>query len=74
MERVALVTGSTSNVGKGIAEILSKDGFLVIVTSRHEGEAKEIVDHLSKKGDSYQVDFSNAEQIADLFSFLKKKY
>jgi NAD(P)-dependent dehydrogenase (short-subunit alcohol dehydrogenase family) len=74
MERVALVTGSTNNVGKGIAERLSKDGFLVIVTSRHGDEAKEIADHLSMKGDYCQVDFSNAEQIASLFSFLKEKY
>ncbi|MGD0329507.1 MAG: SDR family oxidoreductase [Nitrososphaeria archaeon] len=73
-ERVALVSGSTNNVGKGVAEILSKDGFLVVVTSRHEDEAKEVADHLSKKGDYYQVDFSNAEQITSLFSFLKKKY
>jgi NAD(P)-dependent dehydrogenase (short-subunit alcohol dehydrogenase family) len=74
MERVALVTGSTSNIGKGIAEKLSKDGFLVIVTSRHENEAKEVADHLPNKGEYYQVDFSNTEQIASLFSFLKKKY
>lgn len=41
MDRIALVTGSTNNVGKGIAEVLSEDGFLVIVTSRHGNEARE---------------------------------
>ena len=46
MEKVALVTGSTNNVSKGIAEILSKDGFLVIVTSRHGNDAREVADHL----------------------------
>lgn len=74
MERVALVTGSTNNVGKSIAEVLSKDSFLVVVTSRHGAEAKDVAEHLPKKGDFYQVDFSNAEQIAGLFAFLKKKY
>ena len=74
MEKLALVTGSTNNVGKGIAEILSEDGFLVIVTSRHGNEAREVAERLPKKGVSYEVDFSDAEQIAGLFSFVKEKY
>ncbi len=74
MEKIALVTGTTNNVGKGIAEILSEDGFLVIVTSRHGNEAREIADHLRKKGASYEVDFSDAGQIAGLFSFVKDRY
>ncbi len=49
MDKIALVTGSTNNVGKGIAEILSKDGFLVIVTSRHGNEAKEVAENLPKR-------------------------
>jgi NAD(P)-dependent dehydrogenase (short-subunit alcohol dehydrogenase family) len=74
MEKVALVTGSTNNVGKSIAEILSEDGFLVIVTSRHGNEAREVAERLPKKGASYEVDFSDAEEIAGLFSFVKEKY
>ena len=50
MKKVALVTGSTNNVGKGIAETLSKDGYLVIITSRHESAAKEVSEYLDKKG------------------------
>ena len=72
MEKVALVTGSTNNVGKGIAEHLAKDGFLVVITSRHGKEAKEVADNLPKKGTYYEVDFSDPEQIACLFSFVKK--
>ena len=74
MDRIALVTGSTNNVGKGIASALSKDGFLVIVTSRHGDEAKEVAAHLPRKGSYYQVDFSSAQEIENLFSFIKKQY
>ena len=74
MDRIALVTGSTNNVGKGIASTLSKDGFLVIVTSRHGDEAKEVAANLPRKGSYYQVDFSNAQEIESLFSFIKKQY
>lgn len=63
MDKIALVTGSTSNVGKGTAEVLSKDGYLVIVTSRHGSEAKEVAEKLPKKGTFYQVDYSNTQEI-----------
>ena len=64
MEKVALVTGSTNNVGKGIAEQLARDGFVVIITSRHGNEAKEIANNLVKKGMYYEVDFSDSGQIS----------
>jgi 3-oxoacyl-[acyl-carrier protein] reductase len=74
MDKIALVTGSTNNVGKGIAEILSKDGFLVIVTSRHGNEPKEVAENLPNKGAYYQVDYSDAQAIEGLFSFIKRQY
>ncbi len=74
MERIALVTGSTNNVGKAIADALSKDGFTVIVTSRHEKEAEEVAAHLAHEGNHYCIDFASAEQIAELFEWIKKTY
>lgn len=74
MEKVALVTGSTSNVGKSIAETLARDGFLVIVVSRHEDEARSVAASLPKKGAYYKVDFSDAPQIEGLFGFIRKTY
>jgi glucose 1-dehydrogenase len=74
MSKVALVTGSTSNVGKGIAEGLSRDGFLVIVTSRHEDEARDVVARLPTKGAFYKADLSDPVQIAALFAFIKNTY
>jgi NAD(P)-dependent dehydrogenase (short-subunit alcohol dehydrogenase family) len=74
MEKIGLVTGSTNNVGKGIAETLSGDGYTVIITSRRADEAKEVADRLPRKGGYYQVDFSIPEQIADLFLHIKKTY
>jgi NAD(P)-dependent dehydrogenase (short-subunit alcohol dehydrogenase family) len=74
MSRVALVTGSTNNIGKGIAIGLSRDGFLVIVTSRHEDEARDVAAYLPTKGAFFQVDFTDPEQISGLFAFVKKTY
>jgi len=74
MERVALVTGSTSNIGKAIAERLSEHGFHVIVTSRHEEEAKQVSANLPQKGSYFQVDFSEPNGIERLFAFIKGRF
>lgn len=74
MEKVALVTGSTNNIGKAIAEVLARQGFHVIVTSRHEEEAKAVSEALPGKGSYYAVDFSEAEAIRRLFSFIRERF
>jgi NAD(P)-dependent dehydrogenase (short-subunit alcohol dehydrogenase family) len=74
MEKIALVTGSTNNVGKGIAEKLASDGYLVVIVSRHEDEARKVAGDLSKKGSYFQVDLSNPEQTTALFAFIKNNF
>jgi NAD(P)-dependent dehydrogenase (short-subunit alcohol dehydrogenase family) len=41
MEKIALVTGSTNNIGKAIVEVLAGQGYHVIVTSRNGAAAKD---------------------------------
>ena len=74
MEKIALVTGSTSNIGKGIAETLSREGFHVVITSRHEEEARKVSEGLPKKGSFFRLDFSKAEEIKALFAFIKERF
>lgn len=74
MEKIALVTGSTNNIGKAIAGILSREGYHVIITSRHEEEAREVSGGLLHKGSFFRVDFSKAEEIKRLFEFIKEKF
>jgi len=73
MEKVALVTGSTSNIGKAIAEVLAGNGFHVIVTSRHEEEARTVSENLPKKGSYFAVDFAHASSIEKLFAFIRDR-
>jgi NAD(P)-dependent dehydrogenase (short-subunit alcohol dehydrogenase family) len=39
--RIALVTGSTHNIGLGIARAFAREGAKVIVHSRHEEDARK---------------------------------
>ena len=55
MEEIALVTGSTNNIGKAIAEVLARKGYHVIITSRNEDEARAVSENLPKKGSYFRV-------------------
>jgi NAD(P)-dependent dehydrogenase (short-subunit alcohol dehydrogenase family) len=74
MEQTALVTGSTNNIGKSIAEALARKGYHVIITSRNGEEAKSVSESLPVKGSFFQVDFSEVASIESLFEFIKKKF
>ena len=74
MEQVALVTGSTNNIGKSIAGTLARQGFHVIVTSRNEAEAKVVSENLAKKGSYFCVDFSEVSAIESLFKFVRNRF
>lgn len=74
MKKVALVTGSTNNIGKSIAEVLSHDGYHVIITSRNEIEAREVAKNLPQPGSYFRLDYAKAEDIKALFDFIKDKF
>jgi NAD(P)-dependent dehydrogenase (short-subunit alcohol dehydrogenase family) len=74
MEKIALVTGSTNNIGKSIAEVLASLEFHVIITSRHEEDARAVADNLPGKGSYFRVDFSEAASIESLFAFVRDRF
>ncbi|UCG84682.1 MAG: SDR family NAD(P)-dependent oxidoreductase, partial [Dehalococcoidia bacterium] len=49
-DKVAIVTGSTSGIGKSIAEGFANEGANVIICGRRQELAKGIVDELLSKG------------------------
>lgn len=73
MSEVALVTGSTSNIGEATARGLSADGYHVVVTSRHGDEARAVAESLPTSASSFEVDLSVPAEIDDLFSFVDEE-
>jgi len=71
-EKIALVTGSTHNIGLATARAFAREGAKVIVHSRHAAEAKTIAQELN--GDFFAADVAKAEQIAALFDHINKTY
>jgi NAD(P)-dependent dehydrogenase (short-subunit alcohol dehydrogenase family) len=71
-EKIALVTGSTNNIGLGIARAFAREGAKVIVHSRHREEAGKIAEEIG--GDFFAADLARPEQVEDLFAHVKEKH
>jgi NAD(P)-dependent dehydrogenase (short-subunit alcohol dehydrogenase family) len=71
-DKVALVTGSTHNIGLAIARAFAREGAKVIVHSRHEGDAKRVAEEIN--GDFFAADVTSPEQMTALFDHIKKNH
>jgi NAD(P)-dependent dehydrogenase (short-subunit alcohol dehydrogenase family) len=70
--KVALVTGSTHNIGLAIVRAFAREGAKVIVHSRHQEDAKKIAEEFN--GDCFAADVAQADRIAALFDHIKKNH
>jgi 3-oxoacyl-[acyl-carrier protein] reductase len=72
MGKVAIITGGSRGIGRGIAERLGRDGAYVVVNySGSEQDANEVVDAISDAGGksvSIQADLSKVADIHTLFA------
>ena len=71
-DKVALVTGSTHNIGLAIARAFAREGAKVVIHSRHEADAKKVAEEIG--GDWFAADVSNAEQVNSMFDHVKTKH
>lgn len=49
-DKVAIITGSTSGMGRATAELFAREGAKVVITGRNEQRAKEVVNKLKSQG------------------------
>lgn len=64
--RVALVTGSTSGIGLGIAKLYAKEGAKVVISSRHEDDAVKTAEAIKEAGGEatgFAMDVSDEAQV-----------
>lgn len=75
--RVALVTGSTSGIGRGIALRLASLGAQVVVHGRDEAGARQTLDAIAKAGgqaDWHRADLSDAAACRGLVAFAVDRF
>jgi NAD(P)-dependent dehydrogenase (short-subunit alcohol dehydrogenase family) len=71
VDKVAIVTGGTKGVGRGIAEALASEGLKVCISARNETEIKEAVETLNRleggKAVGFVCDVRDHSQVKSLF-------
>lgn len=71
-DKIALVTGSTHNIGLATARAFAREGAKVIVHSRHEEDAKTIAAEIN--GDFFAADVAQPDQLSAMFAHIKTKH
>lgn len=75
---LALVTGSSSGIGRDMARYLNNLNYDLIITAREEEKLKELKEELNSKNnnkvDIIICDLSNQEECIDLYNKVKENY
>lgn len=76
-DKVAVVTGSTSGIGVGIAKLFAAQGAKVVICGRRQEKGQAVVDDIVKEGgEAYYhfMDITVTESIEQLFADTAEKY
>ena len=77
-DRVAMITGASRGIGRGIALCLAEEGADVMVNYRtHSDEAEEVAEtirQMGRKAAVWQADMGNREEVAGLVQATAKEF
>ncbi|MGN1333424.1 MAG: SDR family NAD(P)-dependent oxidoreductase [Lachnospiraceae bacterium] len=75
--KVAIVTGSTSGIGVGIARLFAAEGAKVVICGRREEKGQAVVDSITKEGGEatyHFMDITVTESIEQLLADTQEKF
>lgn len=76
-DKVAIITGSTSGMGRATAILFAREGAKVVVTGRNEKRAKMVVDQIKAEGNEATyiiVDMLNTADLRKIVDLAVEKY
>lgn len=72
--KVAVVTGASSGIGKAIAKKLSEEGCKVVLSSRSKDKLSELKKELKNESMVAEMDVSDSKSVSEGFEQIKKTY
>ena len=75
--KICIVTGSTSGIGRGIAELFAREGASVIIAARREDEGARVVKGITDNGNVasfFQLDVTNESSWQGIIDYTLKTY
>lgn len=76
-DKVAIVTGSTSGIGVGIAKLYAAEGAKVVICGRREEKGQAVADEIKAAGGEavyHFMDVTKPESVTQLFADTEKQY
>lgn len=70
-DKVAIVTGSTSGIGTGIAKLFAAEGAKVVICGRREAKGQAVVDEIKKNGGEACFHFMDIMQVESIEALIK---
>lgn len=74
IDKIALVTGASSGIGRAIAELFHSEGATVILSDINDIDGKKIISQFKERADYLHLDVSHENDWVKVFEFLKNKY
>lgn len=76
-DKIAIVTGSTSGIGIGIASLYAAEGATVVICGRREEKGQQVVDKIAEEGGDafyHYMDLTDLDSVEKLINDVYEKY